>query len=425
MKKRLLLYTFILLSIGSFAQTYNLQQLRDSALRNNIEIKSAQYNIEAAKQQRKETLTKFFPNIQAFGMVFRSDNGMAKLSIEPNQIIPIPIEMALMKKGTIAGITAVQPVFAGGQIVNGYKMAKAGEQVSELQMENSKNIVEKSVEEYYWKLVSLTDKLKTINAVEKLLSDIKKDVEVAIQAGLAMNNDLLQVQIRQNETESSKSMVLNGISTLKLTLAQYCGLSDTSFVVESYSNDIPVIAFKENHSDALYKTVEYKMMDKYVQVTKLEKRMALGSNLPSLAVGAGYNYHNLLEKDHKFGMVFATVSIPISGWWGGSHAIKRKKIEHQKAVENLESNSELLKIRMHKAWNDLNDSHKQLEIAQKSIEQAKENLRLNIDYYKAGITKMTDLLEAQLLYQQTRDKYTDSFAEYRIKLLEYEQSVGK
>ena len=42
MKKRLLLYTFILLSIGSFAQTYNLQQLRDSALRNNIEIKSAQ-----------------------------------------------------------------------------------------------------------------------------------------------------------------------------------------------------------------------------------------------------------------------------------------------------------------------------------------------------------------------------------------------
>ena len=257
----------------------------------NIEIKSAKYDIEAAKQQRKETLTKFFPNIQAFGVMFRSGNGMAKLRIEPNQIIPIPIEMALMKKGTIAGITAVQPVFAGGQIVNGYKMAKAGEQVSELQMENSKNIVEKSVEEYYWKLVSLTDKLKTINAVEKLLSDIKKDVEVAIQAGLAMNNDLLQVQIRQNETESSKSMVLNGISTLKLTLAQYCGLSDTSFVVESYPNDIPAIAFKENHSDALYKTVEYKMMDKYVQVTKLEKRMALGSNLPSLAVGAGYNYH--------------------------------------------------------------------------------------------------------------------------------------
>lgn len=66
-----------------------------------------------------------------------------------------------------------------------------------------------------------------------------------------------------------------------------------------------------------------------------------------------------------------------------------------------------------------------LKLHKKSIEQAKENLRLNIDYYKAGITKMSDLLEAQLLYQQTRDKYTDSFAEYRIKLLEYEQSVGK
>jgi hypothetical protein len=38
---------------------------------------------------------------------------------------------------------------------------------------------------------------------------------------------------------------------------------------------------------------------------------------------------------------------------------------------------------------------------------------------------MSDLLEAQLLYQQSCDKRTDAFADYQIKLLEYHQAIGQ
>ena len=79
--------------------------------------------------------------------------------------------------------------------------------------------------------------------------------------------------------------------------------------------------------------------------------MAIGQNLPTVAVGAGYTYHNLMDINRSYGMVFATVSVPISDWWGGSHAIKRRKLEHQKAVEQLEDNAQLLQIRMQNAWN--------------------------------------------------------------------------
>jgi outer membrane protein TolC len=77
--------------------------------------------------------------------------------------------------------------------------------------------------------------------------------------------------------------------------------------------------------------------------------MEIGKNLPTVGVGAGYNYHNLPDNNHSFAMVFATVSVPISDWWSGSHAIRRRKIEHQKAEEQLADNSELLKIRMQNA----------------------------------------------------------------------------
>ena len=167
------------------------------------------------------------------------------------------------------------------------------------------------------------------------------------------------------------------------------------------------------------------MLNKQVEAASLQQKMAVGQNLPSVAVGAGYNYHNLMDNDHTFGMIFATVSVPISDWWSGTHAIKRRKIEHQKAIEQLEDNAQLLQIRMQNAWNGVGESYQQLQLAQRSIEQAEENLRMNRNYYRAGTSKMSDLLEAQLLYQQSLDRRTDAFADYQNKLLEYRQATGQ
>ncbi len=158
---------------------------------------------------------------------------------------------------------------------------------------------------------------------------------------------------------------------------------------------------------------------------KLQKRMAVGQNLPSLAIGAGYNYHNLLDNNRSFAMAFATLSVPISDWWGGSHAIKRRKIEQQKAEEQLRDGSELLRIRMQKAYNDVTEAQQQLQLALQSIKQAEENLRLHRDYYRAGTATMSNLLEAQMLYQQTLDRRTDAYAELQNKLLEYRQATGQ
>ena len=407
------------------AQTYTLEQLKDSALHNNVTIRSARYDVEAAGQQRKEAFTKYFPNVSGTGLWFNANKGMAQTSFNLSEMMPPelstslaplaqflpsealaaladPISISMMKNGVIAGVQAVQPVFVGGQIVNGNKLAKVGEDVSRLQMQLSENEVEKTAEQYFWQLASLQEKMKTVEAAEVLLNDICKDVDVAVRAGVAMRNDLLQVQLRQNDIASQKLKIGNGLSLLRMLISQYCGLRDTSFVISYQTDAVSPIGLKQDHQQALLGTAEYRLLGKQVEA-----------------------YHNLLEKNHAFAMVFATVSVPISDWWGGSHAIKRKKLEQQKAQEQLADNAELLKIKMQSAWNSVEESYQQLLLAHRSIEQAEENLRLNRDYYNAGLSRMSDLLEAQLLYQQSCDKKTDAFADYQNKLLEYRQATGQ
>ena len=426
-----------------------LQQLKDSALHNNIVIHNAELSIDAAHEQRKEAFTKYFPNVSGTGLWFNANRGMAKMEMNPSEMIPAemgamlsqmlpaqalatlanPISMTMMKNGTIGSLMAVQPVFAGGQIVNGNKLAKVGEDVSRLQLQLSENEVEEKVEQYYWQLVSLQEKTKTLDAVDTLLSNIYKDVDVAVRAGVAMRNDLLQVQLRQNDIESQRLKLENGISIVRLLLAQYCGLRDNSFTLAqpfpSLQGEEPGVGRGIAAEGMVTQLPEYQLLQQQVKATDLQRKMEVGKNLPTVAVGAGYNYHNLMDNDRTFGMVFATVTVPITDWWGGNHAIKRKKIEHQKAVEQLEDNAQLLQIRMQNAWNGVQESYQQLQLAQRGIEQAEENLRLNRDYYRAGTSRMADLLEAQLLYQQACDKHTDALADHQIKLMEYRHAVGQ
>jgi outer membrane protein TolC len=339
------------------------------------------------------------------------------------------MSMSLLKDGVMGGITLTQPIFAGGQIVNGNKLAKIGVEVSELQKEQSRKEVLLTVEKYFWQVVTLTEKKKTLTSIDEMLAQICSDVEVSVNAGLTTRNDLLQVQLRRNDIASSMLNLDNNLSLCRMILAQYIGLNGTEVDAKLSEpiDDIPMFPadLQVDHTNALLNTPEYKLLENNVKANQLKQKMEVGKNLPTVAAGVGYMYDNLTDKDHPFGIAYLSVSIPISGWWGGSHAIKRQKANVTIANNTLEDTSDLLVINMQHLWNEVKDAYQQIQIAQSSIEQSTENLRLNRNYYNAGISTMSDLLDAQSLYQQSRDKLVDTYSQFKIKVLEYRQATGQ
>ncbi len=458
----------------------SLSALRDSALHNNISLRRARLEMESASHQRKEAFTKYFPSVSATGLTFNANRAMAQMDIDPSefispdlgaslaQVLPVealtalssPMTTTMMKSGTIAGITAIQPIFTGGQIVLGNHLARIGEEASQLQLRLTENDVEKQVEQYYWQLVSMQEKQRTLDAVDSLLASLFRDVTVAVKAGVALRNDLLQVQLRQNDIASQRLKLNNGLSLVHLLLTQFCGLkspwtlasvptsssssslsspsspsSSLSSSSSSLSSSSSSISFPSSSSSfvgasggfpaSVSHLPEYQLLQKQVEAATLQRRMEVGKNLPSLAVGAGYNYHNLLDNDRHFGMIFATLSLPISDWWGASHAIRRRRIAEQEAQEQLVDNAQLLAIRAQKAANDVAEAQSQLVLAEQSIQQAEENLRIHRDTYGAGTSTMSDLLQAQLLYQQTLDLRTDAYVALQTALLDYRHATGQ
>ena len=185
------------------------------------------------------------------------------------------------------------------------------------------------------------------------------------------------------------------------------------------------LSVRRDHTAALAATPQYRLLEKNVESHQLMHNMKKGENLPTVGVGAAYSYNDFMDKGRGVGTLFATVSVPISGWWGGTHAVRKQRLALDDAKSQLQDNSEKLIINMNNAWANVETSHKQLQIARKSIEQSEENLRLNNDFYKAGTTKLSDLLDAQSSYQQARDKFVDAYINYQTNLLKYRQATGQ
>lgn len=413
-------------------RVYTLEECISGVLDNNLTLRNADNQIAMSEQQSKEAYTKYFPTVSATGGGFVANRGLIEMSMAG-------MEMSMAKDGLVAGVTAMQPLFAGGQIVNGNKLAKVGVDVAKLQRRLSQNEIVLQTEQYYWQMVSLKEKLHTLDQLERQLDRMQQDAQNAVEAGVRNRNDLLQVQLRRNEVCTSKIQVANALTVTGDLLAQMMGLppgtvdvagrfamgSDAGSRIEEYPMPESPQQYYQSEETCLALTCEYQLLNRQIDAERLQYRMAVGKNLPSVAVGGGYMYNNVMDKSQNRFVGMLTVSVPVSSWWGGSHNMKRQKIQVANAENDKRNQSEMLVIRMRKAWHDMNDAYRQIFIARESIVQSEENLRLNTDYYEAGTASISDLLDAQTLFQQSRDKYVESLADYEVKKREYLQTTGR
>ncbi len=416
--------------------TLTLDQCNQLARNNNITLRSARNNIQQAEQQKKAAFTNYFPQVSAMGAGMTANKHLVQMDMnfpaEMAAMLPagasMPTSMGMIKNGVVGNLMAMQPIFAGGQIVNGNRLARVGVEASRIQLEASEDEVELTTEQYFWQVVSLKEKLVTLSTVHKLVEKLEKDVTVSVNAGVTTRNDLLQVQLKVNEIESLTLQVENGLAISKQLLGQYIGKNENFEVANTIDiNTIPSLDahLKQDHQTSLAATQQYRLLEKNVEANRLQHKMKVGENLPTVSGGAVYTYNNLVGEGRGVGMLMATVSVPISGWWGGSHAIKKQRLVYEQARDQMADASQKLVINMNNCWANVVTSHKQLAIARKSIEQSEENLRLNNDYYRAGTTTMSDLLDAQSSYQQSRDKYVDAYIDYQQNLLKYRQATGQ
>lgn len=410
-------------NVGTDTLSLSLEQCRAMALSDNAAARTAANNVAMAKETSDEAFTKYFPEVSASGMSFWANHDIIQYDVLDL------FKLGIIKNSVAAGVTAMQPIFAGGQIVNGNALARLGKQVAQLRKQQTDEDIYASVDKYYWKLVALHSQKETLASLLVALDTLAYQTQAAVDAGVILKNDFLKVELQRNDFKSMMIDLDNGIALCSNLLGQYIGAGLVPIKVDErvIPGDMPEFDFEiwRDPQQAVTSTVDYDLLSSAVKAAELEKRITVGSNLPSVGVGAGWFYHTLFDQKQNFGAVMISVNVPLSGWWGGSHAIKKKNLALQNAKIQFDDGQQLLQIAIRDAWDNLTAAYRKMQTASESIGQAKENLRLNENYYEVGVSSITDLLDAQTLYRKACDQYIAAYADYRVRATEYLKATGQ
>lgn len=448
MKKITIIVVALITSATAYSQTtLTLEQSKSLALNNNKAIQNSALEIEAAHQIKKNAFTNYFPKVSANILGFQAINPLIEYKMEggnlpvydgnpanlptATQFAYFPgMELSMLQRSAIGVLNIAQPIYAGGKINTGNKLAELNVEVKEEQQKLSENEILLKTEQQYWQLISLQEKQKTLEKYELLLNDVRKQVDDAFKSGLIIKNDVLKVQIKQSELEANKNKLLNGKKLATMQFCQTIGIPYDSALVlqETIGVTQSPLSYYADHSQVLANRTEYKLLEKSVEAAQLQTKMKTGDYMPTVAVGlAGYHI-NMLEsrtKNYTNGLAYLSVSIPISDWCGGSYAIKEQKIKQRIAENTFGDTKGLLNLQMEKAWTDVNEAWKQIAIMKETAIQAEENLKVSQTGYESGIVTLSDLLAAQALITETADKLIEAQTQYRLAVTTYLQVTGR
>ncbi len=441
--KQVLIILFFLLTSGVMAQTDSLrlsvQDCIDLALENNIELKNSQLEIDKARATKKEAETAYFPTVTAQALAFDALNPMLSFGIDDidnaqvRQILytlyaeygaqlGLKKEYSFVQDGVILNAMAMQPIYAGGRIRNGNKLAKLGIEAAEYQSKIKEDEVRLQTECLYWQIIALEEKNVTLNYLDRLLDTLDRYLDGAIEAGLALPTDQYKLRVKQNESQLNRKKLNDGITLLKMALAQYIGADwQTMTLTDTLGFEMEPSTYFQIAENAVAQRNESHLLDLSLKAEDLKKKMTLGEALPSLMVGGSASYHTIFENTKPNAMVFAMLQVPITDWHKTSYKLKKHDLEAETAENTRRDLTEKMELQTNQAWFNLEQSWLRITMAQTALKDAEANLKITQDYYDAGLVALSDVLEAQTLLKQSRDELTDSRVEYRINLVTYRQ----
>ena len=437
MRKALLILMILVSASALSAQEVSLSLMDCVSLSesNNPYIKNTYLDIQSAKYQKNEVFAEYFPRVSVRALGISSYDYFLDIVVgqELGDVVR-SMEMGGDNRfGFNATISLMQPLYAGGRINTGNKLAKVGMKASELKHKVNLREKREEVEKLYWQIVALEEKRHIIKHLEELLDVLYKDVTTAIEAGVVTESDLMLVKMKQNELKSGKVQLEGGIRLLKMNLFNqigqgYClvkGVADAAKphldnirLSDRLSTLLPPADYYIPEEEFAAGVTETELLNVMVEAKRLEKKLALGEYLPSAGIGLSYGYSSFTNNNSN-AIGLATISIPISSWGKGSQKLKRLDNEIQKAVNEREFLTSQLVLQARQLWLNLNVTWEQMKIAEENLALAEKNTYNQMSRFNAGLVPLSDVLMNQTQLFEATENLIDKQIEYSKALTAY------
>lgn len=327
-----------------------------------------------------------------------------------------------------------QPLYMGGKIMAYNKITKYAEELAESKHALEEQNVIVSVDETYWNIVQLGSKKKLAQSYLDLLNKLDGDVQHLVAEGFATKADELSVKVKVNEAEVTMIQIENGMSLLKMLLAQQCGMEDYDFVLADENKDsfdLPLSNNSTSLADALAQRPEIHQLQLANDIYREKVKIARSEFMPTVALTGGYITTNpsvFNGFENKFGGMWSVgvgVKVPVLTW--GDRLFKVRAAKSEAKIQELQTAevSEKITLQVKQCQQKLQEASERMAVANKSRAAAEENLRVAEYGMKEGVIPVSNVLQAQTAWLSANSTYVSSQIDMMLADLYLRKAMGK
>ena len=425
MNKRIFIGIMVLVTLipgNAFAADYmNLKDFITTALHNNPSIKAQNEEVLGKEMEQRSSFGEMLPEVTL-------NYGYARLNEEPSMTISGLGRVPLGTKDNYEfTIEASQPLFTGGALYNSYRINKNNYYVADLYRQKAIRELKQQVIAAYYGVIEAR---QVYEVAQSGISSIKAHLDVAnafFNQGMIPKNDLLETQVRYAQSEQNLIIADNAIKLAESSLNLLLGRSLAEPV--AIDTEIPmselVDALDESTKTALQMRQEVKTIMLQLDNAGKAIKISRAGYLPSVA--ATYTYERTGEDpDVEDDSWSIGVGMSWNIFQGGSnyYDVSRAKTVSNKIGYLLKSLQDQISLEVKTAYLSAQEAGARTTVAEKAIDQAKENLRIQKDRYNLQVATTTNVLDAQALLDQAMKNYITARADYAKAIASLHSAMG-
>ena len=415
------------------AENMSLDQSINISLQQNLGIKQADQEIVIAKARIAESRSAFLPGLS---MTY----GVTRLNEEPTMFFPGMgplISPSIITVGTrdnyALGFDAKQPIFAGGAIYYSYKASKTGQDVASYEKTAQINDVTEQTKTAYYNVLKAARMRDAAKSYVDMLEAHMKTAQAFYDVKIAPLNDLLRAEV---ELASGQRALLTAENNLKMAESQFNIIlrRDINQKV-MLADNLSILKYNEQLEPCISRALDSRPEILSARYRKDQSgsilKVAKSEYLPNISAlghaeraGSDWSINGSDYKDRDSWYISAVATWNFWEWGKTKSRVDSSKARLNQSDIAIAQIEDRVRLETKKAWLDLEDSSKQVEVAFTAIKRAEENYRVSAERYRERLGTGTEVLDAEALLTRARSDYAAALGDNAIALARLEKAMG-
>ena len=429
---------FVLLPFSLFAQSSNttltLNQLIQLGLDSSKSLRISDARLKFAQAKYDQAYDAALPSVRLNANYTRLSDIEEPKFLFPGASTPVALFPVYVNNYSV-NLTASEVIFSGFRL-------KYAKESTDLLNHASKFDFEKDKQEIIFTLISsyftiykleissqiITDQLKQIN--ERV-----RETQLALDNGLATQNDLLRWQLQVSNLELTQLDIQNNFQIANFNLNLMLGLNENN-KINVDTNEINKIQITNSLQSFLDLAAKNRSDLNSAQSRSLASfnnyKIAKNSYLPRISVqgellDARPNGRYIPPVDQFNSTWAAGISFnwDLMNLYSNKHFVDEFQSIYSQSKDGVAILSDAIKSEVNQNYLSFLSALRKVEVMQKAVNQSEENLRLTDSRHKNSLITLSELLESNTTFIQAKINMALSKADVQIAYYKLLKSTGK